>query len=288
MDRKVIDKLRTIGALIGRVVLSDLPPHPSNGSKSDFHGVNWKDDIRWEYDGKKVWLKPNRWCSIEFYNVRPRRVHSVDVEPAQKLNEQASDVNSVTITNDSSNPVERTYTAENNFSSTKKTSMQHEVGIRMKATFGVSGTDANYGATALAEVETHYTFTHGEEDEKTSGGSRTNEVAITAAPHARTTVSTIRSTAKYRQKMTFDTEMDFSIRLWSDGDFDARFDSLDDLYDWLEGISKTYPHHYTNQYFRKNPRAFKLPTYLLRTKLPVEISFDNAVTGDIIVKEDPL
>ena len=284
MDRALIRKLSDAAYNIGFNVVRGFP----QDRRGDFSSHDWNTPPRWETDGNNVtfFFGDERFAQIRFTNIRPAKVFEGTVSVPVRSNERTKDVNAITVTNDTDRDIERTYTTSTTHVSTRTTSMEHEVGLRIKATFGVAAAEANGGTTALGEIETTYSFKHSASEQEQDSETKESSVTVTCRPQKRTHITTRKSTARLSQDVTLDVLMDFDIALDSHGDWTFNFTSLDDLYQFMQGVDgNTHP---IGVNYRTNPNNYILPDVHRRFRINMPIEFDHATTGDIVVSEDDL
>lgn len=286
MDRKFIKKMEGAAYNIAFNILRQTP-----GAGNDFAGslYNYSEAPKWTVQGTRS--NPELKFhfgrgDIVFSNFHPTRIYEGEAKAPVRLSEQVSDVNSITVTNGGTEPIERTYSISNTVASSRKTAMEHAVGVSISATFGVSGTDINGGTTALTTVETSYSFTHSSENESSRSNTKDDEMSVVIPPKTRTSVTYKSSKSKFRQKICFDCDMDFSITIHNFEDWKFTFDNLDHFYNFIHGTSSSK--HWLSKYFKNNPSDYRLDPNSLRYDLDLEIQFDDATTGDVIVKEEKL
>ena len=283
MDRKLIKRME---GLAKHAALGVLKSIPNRNGHNDFNDVHPFTKPKWNIsrDGKELKFNFNQWAVVSFKDIRPRKIYEGAVEEPQRINERITDVNSVKITNDSDEPVERTYTVGTSFESSRTKSMTNSLEISISTTFSTGG--------ELSQVknETSLSTTYGleisEESSSTSASSKEDEMSITVPPRKVVTVTSRATKAKYKQKAKFDAEIDFSIYIDSHADWAFRFDSLEALYDFIQGVDGNP--HWVGQHFKENPSNWQLPTWMLRMPLEIDFEFDNATTGDVIVQQEDL
>ena len=111
-------------------------------------------------------------------------------------------------------------------------------------------------------------------------------MTVTVPPRSQVTVTTRSTKSKYKQKARFDAEVDFGIYVDSHADWAFRFDSLEELYDFLQGTDGG--RHWVAQHHKANPNNWQLPKWMLRMPLEIDFEFDNATTEDVVVKQEKL
>lgn len=184
---------------------------------------------------RKMVFKISDHAVIEFAGIQPSKIKDVKIGEAVLSNSSFQDLASFEITNASeTQSLEQTYdfeVCEETFYS-EEVAVGVLVGFRQMFTYGSTDTVGFEAETELTtEIETTWA--------KASGGStsttRATSSTFTVPPQKVANIVTERKIGKYERTDTFVSNLEYSVAIWSRGDYYIKWDSLSQLARVLAG-----------------------------------------------------
>ena len=251
----------------------------------------WKVEIISE---SQVKFHVNQWAFVEIKDIRPTEAFQMEVGDPVLLDEKITDVNTVDITNKSSFPVERTYSYAETIERSTTIDIGVEAGLEIRQLFSYGG-DA-WGFKGETEFTASISTAYNNSTSNTSTTERDTDTTFTVPPMTKALVANRMSISKYRQSVTIDSDLDYTIRIFSNKGFGKLQDkpqgiTFDSFKDWeatLEGYGTA--NQGLSQFYRKNkwPYYPKRIDYDLSAQIVKEVKFDEAVSGNISITSEAI
>lgn len=220
---------------------------------------------------------------IWFSDFRPRKINGVKLEQAQELNSRIEDINSISVRNDTDADIQRTYEFNREESSTKEMEINNSITTALKATFG-TGMLSTYKVEV--EVKTEITTEVNLAMSSTVTNGKSDSMTVIIPKRSSVDVVSQRKLANFRQRVNTDCELDFTVRIYSNNDWDRTYESRRQFIDTIQGL--TADNSYLEQHWKNKPSSWNFDDKKLTLVLETEVSFDNATTGNITATQKDL
>lgn len=287
--KELINKLDTVARNIaeeivwkGDVFSKEFLGWDNYNRDEDWYKIDILDD-----GGLRYFRDPHTY--IEFKDIRPSGKFETTMHDPVLLEEKITDLNTVEVLNDSDVEVDRTY----KYTETEETTSQQDVGVE----FGVSirqmfsyGGEA-YGFGGETEIAANINTSYNQSTGVGNTSERENTTNIKVPPKTKMRITSKRSVSKFRQKVTVDAEIDWSLRIVS-GDAYYEFEEKEEIVDILSGYGKaSHPLVHKMREIGGNPfNEWDVEHWNpdISTSFDKETRFDAASSGSISVSSEPV
>ena len=285
MDRAIAEQLKHVAYNIA----FNLCRHVPHGrGRNDFQDFNYSVAPTWNALGTNdVHYSFGPYAEIIFRNITPGKVSAIRFDDPVLLERETIDADSTIIVNETDSDVERVYTFTNSFESSKEKASRTAIGLSVSTSISATAGDSIYGA----EVTTSSTFSSSFDQEFSQSAGvvksyeREDSTTVVVPPRKRFTIVNETAKAKLRQRVETDCLLDFSIQVDSHGDWNPRWDTLHDFYLTIGGFDHRSDSNAFRQHWRDNPSDYRIPDSMLTATLVSQIKYDDATSGNILVRQ---
>lgn len=211
---------------------------PERFVKSDIDGT---EAIRCEF---------NQYCFIELYNFRPKSGSKADITvlPSELLEEKIKSIEKKVYENNLNRPDRISYERTHEYEVVKALLSEFilEVEAAMKQTISYGGEIWGIGGETEVELRSKFGAKFENATTTTSKKIETLKWEGSVPPKTTVVVDWTQSVGRHLQKVIFEGAIDYSTRLVSHGDVDARWQDQQEFMDCLKGIGIDEKHGVTN------------------------------------------
>ena len=270
------------------------------------NGSRWSDYRNFDYnklrhrvieDGLLFYRsdQPEDKCWIKLTNLSPKKLENSKQHKPILSGTKIADVYKNEISNNSKDiPLQSSYT----YKSTNTTTVNEDYGLDIATTISNTFTAGN--DNTAVKNETTFTTQVSASYHKGVGHSEDNSREITNSvtipPMTKVIIEAETKKSNYKQKQEFWSSLTFKIEFYSHHDFLAKYDSIEDLIQAVNGkgpVDADGDVGQLNKEWSNEPIPFYAKRWLDMNKdatvhYETEVKFDKAVTGTASIKEEKL
>lgn len=260
---------------------AEHPGNRHNFIKGFARGEKFSSEKIMDQTCTRVRFSPRTHCWVEVYDLRPLSVYGITIQPPVKLKSETQRVDVDTIDNVSANPIKRVveFGMESEVSERNLVGFTSSVSLSQTVSYGSEALGG--GGSTTFSLELSSTLERETTDRFMSSKSTVTE--YNAQPGKRTSISVVKETGTFQQKVLIDCLSDVSVKVWMHNFIDGfAFESIDDVFAGIAGVTKA------DHWLLKGLRNFDTKLEHPKISLLLERQVQNATFANLVMTEQDI